>query len=73
MKSDVWTNFCPNFDLTVKAFMISNSLHHRDFQMKTDMYMKIGSYTKLCTQDKILASNMRNLKQKILPFLHLLS
>ena len=30
--------------------------------MKTDMNMKIGSYTKLCVQNKILASKMRNLK-----------
>ena len=44
--------------------MISNSLHHRYFQMKTDMNVKIGSYTNLCMQNKILASKMRNLKQQ---------
>ena len=64
MKSDVWTNFVQTFDFTVKALMISNSLHHRYFQMKTDMNVKIGSYTKLCMQNKILASKMRNLKQQ---------
>ena len=64
MKSDVWTNFVQTFDFTVKALMISNSLHHRYFQMKTDMNVKIGSYTKLCMQNKILASKMRNLKEQ---------
>ena len=64
MKSDVRTNFVQTFDFTVKALMISNSLHHRYFQMKTDMNVKIGSYTKLCMQNKILASKMRNLKQQ---------
>ena len=64
MKSDVWTNFVQTFDFTVKALMISNSLHHRYFQMKTDMNVKIGSYAKLCMQNTILASKMRNLKQQ---------
>ena len=50
MKSDVWTNFCLNFDFTVKALMISNSLYHCNFQRKTDMNGKIGSYTKFCAQ-----------------------
>ena len=44
--------------------MISNSLHHRYLQMKTDMNVKIGSYTKLCMQNKILASKMQNIKQQ---------
>ena len=48
--------FCPNFDFTVKALMISNSLYHRNFQIKTNMTVKIGSCTKLCMQIKILAS-----------------
>ena len=61
MKLDVRTTFCPNFDFTVKAFMISNSLFHCNFQMNTDMNVKIGSYTKSCTQNKILASKIRNL------------
>ena len=66
-------NFCPNFDFTVKALMISNSLYHRYFQMKTDMNVKIGSYTKLCMQNKILASKMQNLKQqKTSVFTHLI-
>ena len=39
--------------------MISNSLNHRYFQMKTDMNVKTGSYTKLCLQNKILASKMQ--------------
>ena len=65
MKSDVWTNFVQTFDITVKALtMISNSLHHRYFQMKTDMNVKIGSYTKLCMQKKILAPKMQNIKQQ---------
>ena len=64
MKSDVWTNLCPNFDFTVKAVMISNSLNHRNFQMKADMKVKVGSYTKLCTQNKILATKTQNLKQQ---------
>ena len=55
MKSDVRTTFCPNFDFTVKALMISNSLYHRNFQTKTDMKVKICLYAKLCTQSKILA------------------
>ena len=63
MKSDVQTTFCPNFNFTVKAFMISNSLYKRNFQVKTDMNGKIGSYTKFCAQNKILDSKMRNLKQ----------
>ena len=56
MESDVWTDFVQTFDFTVKALMISNSLNHCYFQMKTDMDVKIGSYTKLCMQNKILAS-----------------
>ena len=64
MKSDVRTTFCPNFDFTVKALMISNSLYHRNFQTKTDMKAKICFHAKLCTQNKILASKMRNLKQQ---------
>ena len=47
-----------------KALMISNSLNHRYFQMKTDMNVKISSYTKLCMQNKILASKMQNIKQQ---------
>ena len=58
VKSYVWTTLCPNFDLTVKALMISNSLYHRNFQMSADMNVKISSYTKLCTQNNILASKM---------------
>ena len=64
MESDVWTNFVQTFDFTVKALMISNSLNHRYFQLKTDMNVKIGSYTKLCMQNKILASRMQNIKQQ---------
>ena len=64
MKSDVRTTFCPNFDFTVKALMISNSLYHRNFQTKTDMKVKICFYAKFCAQNKILASRMRNLKQQ---------
>ena len=60
MESDVWTNFVQTFDFTVKAFMISNSLNHRCFQMKTDMNVKIGSYTKLCMQK----TKMQNIKQQ---------
>ena len=64
MKSDVWTNFVQTFDFTVKALMISNSLYHRNFQMKRDMNVKIGSYSKLCMQNKILASKLQNVKQQ---------
>ena len=60
MKSDVWTNF----DFTAKALMISNSSYPRNFQMKIDINGKIGSYAKLCMQNKILASKMQNLKQQ---------
>ena len=56
MKSDVWKNFVQTSDLTVKAFMVSNSLYHRNFQMTIDMKVKICFYAKLCTQKKILAS-----------------
>ena len=51
-------------DFTVKALVISDSLHHRSLQMKAEMNVKIGLYTKLSTQNKILASMMRNLKQQ---------
>ena len=52
-------------DFTVKKTLMSyNSLHHRNSQIKTDMNVKIGSYTKLCTQNKILASKMQHLKQQ---------
>ena len=44
--------------------MISNSLNHRYFQMKTDMNVKIGSYAKLCMQNEILASKIQNIKQQ---------
>ena len=64
MKLDVWTNFVQTSDFTVKALMISNSLYDRNFQTKTDMKVKICFYAKLCTQNKILASKMRNFKQK---------
>ena len=73
MKSDVWTNVCPNFNFTAKALMISNSFYHRNFQMKTAMNAKIGSYAKLCAQNKILASEMQHLKQQGLLFSHLLT
>ena len=45
-KSDVRATFCPNFDFTVKALMISNSLYHRNFQTKTDLKVKICFYAK---------------------------
>ena len=32
--------------------------------MKTDMNVKIGSYARLCMLNKILASEMQNLKQQ---------
>ena len=64
MKSDVWTNFVQTSVFTVKALMISNCLYHSNFQTKTDMRVKICFYAKLCTQNKILASKMRNLKQQ---------
>ena len=64
MKSDVRTTFVQTSDFTVKALMSSNSLYHRNFQTKTDMKVKICLYAKLCTQNKILASKMRNLKQQ---------
>ena len=72
MKSDIWRNFCLNFDFTVKAHMICNSLYHRNFQMKTDMNEKTGSYTKFLYAEQDLASKMPNLKNKIVPFSHLL-
>ena len=64
MKSYVWATFCPNFDFTVKALMVSISICLRNFQLKTDMNGKIGSHTKFCAQQKILASKMRTLKQQ---------
>ena len=64
MESDVWTKFVQTSDFTVKALMSSNSLYHCNFQTKTDMKVKICLYAKLCTQNKILASKMRNLKQQ---------
>ena len=73
MKSDVRKNVCPNFDFTVKALMIRNSLNNSNFQLKTDMNVKIGSYTKLCRQNKILATKHEISNNKRLPFSHLLS
>ena len=64
MKSDVWTKFVQTSDFMVKALIISNSLYHRNFEMKTAMNVKTGSYTKLCTQNKILDSKMQHLKQQ---------
>ena len=50
VKSDVWTRqIVQTSDFTVKALMSYNSLYHRNFQMKTDINVKIGPYTKLCT------------------------
>ena len=57
-------NFCPHFDFTVKALMVSHSLCHRNFQMKTDLNVKIGSCTRFYKRNKILASKIRNLKQQ---------
>ena len=64
MKSDVRTTLCPNFDFTVKALMISNSLYHRNFLTKTDMEVKICFYARICTRDKYVASKMRDRKQQ---------
>ena len=64
MKLNVWTNFVQTSDFMVKALMIFNSLYHRNFQTKTDMKGKIYFYAKLCTQNKISASKMQNLKQQ---------
>ena len=64
MKSDVRTTFCPNFDFTVKALMISNSLYHPNFQTETDIKVKVCFYAKICTRNKILASKMRSIKQQ---------
>ena len=53
----------------VKAFMNSSSLYRHDFEMKTDITVKIWIFTELCTQNKILASRIQNLKkQKIYAF-----
>ena len=51
---------CPNFDLTVKDLI--NFLYRHNFQMKTDMNVKIHFYTDIRTQNRILASKMQNLK-----------
>ena len=56
MKSGFWSDFCPNFDFTVKVLISSNSLNHCNFQTKADMNVKIGSFAKLCTQNKNLAT-----------------
>ena len=50
--------------ISLKALMISNSSYHRNFQTKTDMRVKICFYAKLCTQNRILASKMQQLKQQ---------
>ena len=42
---------------------LKNSYCH-NFEMKTDMKVKISPHTKVCTQNKILASKMQNIKQK---------
>ena len=64
VKWDVWTKFCPNFNFTVKALIMSNSLYRPNFRMKADMNVKICSYHKLCTQNKMLASKFPNPKQQ---------
>ena len=64
VKSDVWTNFVQTSDFTVKALMISNSLYDCNFQTKTDTKVKICFCAQLCTQNKILASKMRNFKRR---------
>ena len=63
MKS-VRRNLCPNFDFTVKALRISNSLYRHNFQMKADMNVKICIKTKFCTQNEILAAKIQDLKQQ---------
>ena len=40
-----------------------NSLYRHNFEIKTDMNLKICSHTILCTQNKILDSKMQKLKQ----------
>ena len=40
-KIKVWTDLFPNFDLTIKTFMTSNYSYRHNFQMKTEMNVKI--------------------------------
>ena len=44
--------------------MMSYSLNQHNFQMKAGMNVKIGSYTKFFTQNKILATKTQNFKEQ---------
>ena len=61
MKSKFGQKFVQTSDFTVKALMNSNSLNRHNFQMKTDMKVKVCCHAKVCTQNKILDSKMQNL------------
>ena len=61
MKSEVLTNFFPNFDFTVKAPMSLNYSYRQKFEMKADVKVKICFFAKLCMQNKILNPKMQNL------------
>ena len=64
MKSKFGQKFVQTSDFMVKGLMNSNSLNRHNFQTVTDMKVKICSYAKACTQNKILNSKMQNLYQQ---------
>ena len=63
MKSKFGQKCVQTSDFTVKGLMKSNSLNCHNFQTVTDIRVKICSYAKACTQNKILNSKMQNLNQ----------
>ena len=60
----VWTKNVPNFEFTVNALTNLNSFYHYDFEIKTNINEKICLNAKVCTQNKILALKVQNLKQQ---------
>ena len=48
-------NFCPNFNFMVKAFYDLKFLYLHDFEMKTDMNVKIRIFSKLLHGDQDLS------------------
>ena len=61
MKSKFGEKFVQTSDFTVKAPLNSIPLNRHNFQRKTGMNVKICCDTKVCTQKKILNSEMQNL------------
>ena len=57
VNSDVGTKISQNFDFSVDALLIVISLYRHDFQMKTDMNMKICMNTRLVGRKRFKMQN----------------